>query len=91
MKNAHVFNLSGITTEFTQLVLSKQELRRYLIVICAREKSYNADIVQMIQLWKMQGDECLPVTVRSTSSRFSRMLSTLAVNLLHVEESIISV
>lgn len=45
VKDAHSFNLSRIAAQLAQLVLSKQEFLRYLIIICAREISYNVDIV----------------------------------------------
>lgn len=39
VEDAHSFNFSRIAAQFTQLVLSKQELLRYLIIICATVQS----------------------------------------------------
>lgn len=94
-RDAHGLDLGGLAAELIQLVFTKQHFLRYLIIICCWEKHNTkittkySEVPFRISTSKYQ-HWYLPMVVKSTSSRFSSMLSMLAKNLLNVEESISS-
>lgn len=105
-RDAHGFDLRRLAAQLAELVFAKEELLRDLVIICCH-KTQNGLSIFTAQRWSWHvhcgpwSDPrlsiskqillILPNDVKSTSSKLSRMLSTLAENFLNVEESIISI